>query len=174
MRLRSARPSDLRHLAPIEESGGALFVEHLGEQRAAPLLGDPPSGFERADRPGEIVVADDEGTVVGFVHVLWLEDAEGTHAHLEQLSVLPSRGRRGIGRALVGQAVDEARWAGHDELTLCTFRDVPWNGPFYARSGFEEVVRPTGHLAAIREAERVLGLDECGPRLAMRRVVTRW
>ncbi len=35
-----------------------------------------------------------------------------------------------------------ATWvAGHGyaELTLATYRDVPWNGPFYASEGFVEV-----------------------------------
>ena len=33
-------------------------------------------------------------------------------------------------------------WAaehGYDALTLATYRDVPWNGPFYASEGFVEV-----------------------------------
>ena len=33
-------------------------------------------------------------------------------------------------------------WAaahGYDQLTLATYRDVPWNGPFYASEGFVEV-----------------------------------
>ena len=27
-------------------------------------------------------------------------------------------------------------------MSLCTFRDLPWNGPFYARLGFVEVRDP--------------------------------
>ena len=32
----------------------------------------------------------------------------------------------------VGQSHD------FDEITLATYRDVPWNGPFYASEGFVE------------------------------------
>lgn len=66
-------------------------------------------------------------------------DAVGEGAHLEQLSVHPEQGRRGIGRALLCAGIGWAEAAGYPELTLTTFRDVPWNGPFYASEGFVEV-----------------------------------
>jgi hypothetical protein len=50
---------------------------------------------------------------------------------------------------------------GHRLLTLTTFRDVPWNMPFYARMGFVEVathdMRPALEVIVRDEAER--GLD---------------
>ncbi len=95
-------------------------------------------------------------------------------AHLEQLSVrLPEHGRRGVGTALVHAACEEARWAGHDSLTLCTYRDVPWNGPFYRRLGFSEDPAPPPHLARIRRHEQDLGLDRCGAREVLRRHLDR-
>ena len=33
---------------------------------------------------------------------------------------------------------DWARARGYDDITLATYRDVPWNGPFYASEGFVE------------------------------------
>jgi GNAT superfamily N-acetyltransferase len=66
-------------------------------------------------------------------------DAVGDGAHLEQLSVHPEHGRHGLGRGLLRAAV---RWTGDNgfpELTLITYRDVPWNGPFYASEGFVEI-----------------------------------
>jgi len=63
-------------------------------------------------------------------------------------------------------------WAasnGHASVTLSTFRDVPWNQPFYARLGFE-IVPPAQFSPALRaivEDETRRGLD---PR---RRVVMR-
>ena len=54
-------------------------------------------------------------------------------------------------------------------MTLTTFRDVPWNGPYYERCGFR-VVEP-GELGPglrrIRAAEVARGLD-AEPRVAMR------
>ncbi|ANH40302.1 acetyltransferase [Nocardioides dokdonensis FR1436] len=142
-----------------------LFREHLGELSAA-LSAPAPSGAERAAEPGHLLVATSDREVVGFAHVLVLEDGHDRIAHLEQVSVLPEHGRRGLGARLVRAAAEEARWDGFDRLTLCTYRDVPWNAPFYARIGFE-VVEPRGVLGELRDRERSRGLDEAGERVVM-------
>jgi len=43
--------------------------------------------------------------------------------------------------------------AGFSALTLTTFRDVPWNAPFYARLGFVEIAEPEEHLRLSSELE---------------------
>jgi hypothetical protein len=67
-------------------------------------------------------------------------------------------------------------WAtgqGFDAVTLTTYRDVPWNAPFYARLGFVVVAEQdlSRGLVAIRVHERVAGDDDFGPRVAMRKVL---
>jgi ribosomal protein S18 acetylase RimI-like enzyme len=167
--IRSARPSDLRLLAAIEDAGVPMFTEHFGAAIAPVLLSPAPSGLDRDLAPGFIVVADAAGLVVGFAHVT---DQDG-HAHLEQLSVLPEHGRRGIGSALVRAAMEEARWAGYDALSLCTYRDVPWNGPFYAGLGFAEVEQLSAHQQRLHDHEIALGLDVNGVRVVMSRALER-
>jgi len=55
-------------------------------------------------------------------------------------------------------------------ITLTTFADVAWNGPFYAARGFTIVVDDPGPgVAALRERERAAGLDAVGERVLMRR-----
>jgi GNAT superfamily N-acetyltransferase len=102
---------------------------------------------------------------VGFAR---LEIVDG-QAHLEQLAVSPEHGRQGIGRALVTAAKAWALEAGFHTMTLCTFAEVPFNGPFYASCGFVEL--PDAGLApgltALRRAEKSLGLDAMGRRVAM-------
>ena len=61
-----------------------------------------------------------------------------TGAHLEQLSVHPDHAGHGIGRALLRAGCAWAAEHGYAEITLATYRDVPWNGPFYASEGFVE------------------------------------
>lgn len=88
--------------------------------------------------------------------------------HVEQVSVLPSFARRGLGRELIDTAGSWARSLSLPALTLTTFRDVPWNGPYYARLGFRELPEPEWGpaLRAVRAHEAALGLDRW-PRIAM-------
>lgn len=166
--IRHARPSDLRRISAIEDAGGPMFVEHFGDRMVPALTAKAPSGAER-DGSGFLVVAADDRRLVGFAHVV----PHDVHAHLEQLSVLPDYHRRGIGTALLRAAMEEARWAGHDRMSLTTYRDVPWNGPFYAGLGFVEVERPERWQLDIRSRERALRLDEPGVRVVMERRLER-
>jgi len=162
-RIRPARPDELPSLPAIEVAADTLF-DALGvgplpgpgteEELAAALVvlvaGDPPVGFCRIDE------------AVGL--------AGGPRgAHLEQLSVRPDRARRGVGRALVRAACAWASAAGYTELTLATYRDVPWNGPFYASEGFVEAGSVDEWLRAHgREPEEAV-MGRGGTRVLMRR-----
>lgn len=160
--VRTATDADLAELARIEEEADAVFAEIHGS-----VLGhDAPSGYARAAEPGFLlVVADDEaGPAIGFVHVL----EHGDIAHLEQLSVLPARARRGHGRELTEAALEEAAERGHDRVTVRTFADVPWNAPFYASLGFVEAASPDEPFYRdLIDAEHRLGLDALGRRVHM-------
>ncbi|MET4003942.1 GNAT superfamily N-acetyltransferase [Arthrobacter sp. UYCu511] len=106
---------------------------------------------------------------VGFIR---LEIVDGA-AHLQQLAVSPDYARQGIGRALVAAAKAWAREAGFTSMTLITFKQVPFNAPFYARCGFTEL-RPEEYgqeLAVLRTAEAAAGLDGMGARIAMKAVL---
>jgi ribosomal protein S18 acetylase RimI-like enzyme len=164
-RIRAARAADLRHIAPIEDAGGPQFQAYFGEAIEPILLSPATDGRQRASEPGFLLVAapDDGSPPVGFVHVLVIDG----HAHLEQLSVLPEHQRRGIGAELTRAAMAEARAQGFDRLSLCTYRDVPWNGPFYLSLGFAEVTELAPYEKRLREKERDLGLDVNGVRVVM-------
>ena len=82
----------------------------------------------------------DDGTVVGFSHVL---DLDG-HWHLEQIAVDPTHGRRGIGSQLLEATHAELVARGASEVTLRTYADVPWNGPFYAQARVRRGRRAAG------------------------------
>lgn len=124
----------------------------------------------RAQGEGRLWVAVADDAPVGFAHVELLEPGA---AHLEEIDVLPDHGRRGLGTRLVAAACAWAEACGHACVTLTTFRHLPWNMPFYARLGFEEI--PSADLSpALRrvlqdEARR--GLDPAR-RVAMRRRVS--
>jgi GNAT superfamily N-acetyltransferase len=106
-------------------------------------------------------------TPVGFAHV---DVRESGAAHLEEIDVLPEHGRRGLGTRLLASVCSWAATEGFHAVTLTTFRDVPWNMPFYAGLGFEVIPRhelSPALLSAVRDETR-RGLDPFR-RVAMRR-----
>lgn len=81
----------------------------------------------------------------------------------EPPSIADLAGFQDRGRAWVAQ---------HDlpALTLTTYRDVPWNAPYYERLGFQVLteVEMTAGLRSIRAHEAACGLARW-PRVTMRR-----
>ncbi len=61
--------------------------------------------------------------------------------HIFELSVHPVHGKKGLGRKLVEAVCDWSKDKGFEAVTLSTFRDLPWNGPFYLSCGFRELER---------------------------------
>jgi GNAT superfamily N-acetyltransferase len=55
------------------------------------------------------------------------------------LSVDPAHGRRGLGARLVEASCNMAYARGARAMTLSTFHDLAWNGPFYTKLGFREL-----------------------------------
>jgi GNAT superfamily N-acetyltransferase len=159
--IRPAESRDIARLEEIENAADLLLVELL-----RPAHWDPaPSGDTRVAMPGFVLVVGDsiDGDAVGFVHVI---ESTG-HAHVEQLSVLPSHARRGFGRALVEAAKAEASQRGYERMTLRTYADIPWNAPFYATCGFEESRPESAFHRQLAQTEEKLGLGQYGRRVQM-------
>ncbi|MGH9848715.1 MAG: GNAT family N-acetyltransferase [Blastocatellia bacterium] len=70
--------------------------------------------------------------------------------------------RSGAGTPLLRTMLAWTRRSGHEEVTLTTFRAVPWNMPFYSQHGFEEIhadeLRAELKSVVRDEAERSLDL----------------
>lgn len=166
--VRGAHTDDVSRMQAIELDAGERF-RTVGLDSIAD--GDPPSIDELLApvRSGTAWVAeDDRAVVVGYV-VAAIVDGEG---HVAQVSVARCAAGRGLGARLVEAVAAWATENGFRALTLTTFRDVPWNGPYYERLGFVPL-DPAGcgpELLAIRARERDQGI-EISPRLAMRRLL---
>ncbi len=168
----SARAPDVAAWRDIAARAAARFApEYLPPALAAETT--PVASLRRAVAESRLIVASLTG--VGVVGFALLERVDEGEIRLEELDVDPEHGRQGIGRALVEAAVDRARERGADRLTLSTFRDVPWNGPFYARCGFVTLPpeRWTPGHRALRAAEAARGLD-VGRRVIMARPTLRY
>lgn len=156
--IRRPEGHELLLIQQIEVRAGRLFLD-LGMDAVADDL-PPALGELREDRlRGRIRVAtdNDHDGPVGYLRTGWVDDAP----HLEQVTVDPAHGRRGHGRALMAHAEHWGRTMGGHRMTLTTYRDVPWNGPWYRRLGWEELAPGDlgPELMAVRAEEAARGLD---------------
>ena len=124
-------------LLAIENRAAELFRAH-----GYPQVADSPFPDVAAIRNlfagRDVRVAADASGPAGFI----VSAPLGPYLHIHELSVDPAHGRRGIGAALVehvSQAASEGRF---DGVSLTTFRDVPFNEPFYVKLGFAEAHHP--------------------------------
>jgi GNAT superfamily N-acetyltransferase len=154
-RVRPAGPGEMAGLAAIENSGDAMFAEIGIVFPPGPTVVE-----DMIDKGADILVAGDPP--VGFAAV---DEVDGA-THLEQISVRADLVGQGIGVRLLDAV--KAR-AGAPGVTLLTFRDVPWNAPWYARHGFVELPRERWGpgIRAHWDAEIKAGLHETGPRIVM-------
>jgi len=160
-----ARLKDLAALPTIELVAARLVVGQAPESVLNETTSDEV--LTTAQGHGHLWVALANDVPVGFAHI---EVLEPTVAHLEEIDVRPEHGRRGLGTRLVKAVCAWAAAAGYLSVTLTTFRDLPWNMPFYARLGFE-VIPPEALSPALRSVvqdETRRGLDPMR-RVAMRR-----
>jgi GNAT superfamily N-acetyltransferase len=166
--IRPARAADLPILTAIERAAGTLFDDY-GLADAASVTTPAETLAAGLDAGHLWVATTDDQTPVGFA----LAAVVGEQAHLDELDVHPDHGRRGLGAALIDAVAAWARAAGFTALTLTTFRDVPWNAPYYERLGFRIVEgrERSAALTAVLAAEAARGLAP-ERRVAMRKDLT--
>jgi GNAT superfamily N-acetyltransferase len=159
--IRPATDDDIGMLHGIETAADAMLIDLFAPDEWVGAM----SGEARAATPGFVVVVADEagGPAVGFAHVV---EHDGL-AHLEQVAVLPTFGRRGLGRSLVEAAKSEAAARGHSSMTLRTYADVPFNAPFYRTCGFVETDIDSAFNRSLLKAEIDAGLLRYGRRIQM-------
>lgn len=166
--LRDARPDECSLIQAIERAAAARYA---GVGMAKVAASDPIPLVVLAARAAgrRLIVAVAAADVpVGFVVFRRLDGA----AYIEEVDVLPAYAGRRIGARLLDEAARRASGLGLTALTLSTFRDVPWNAPYYSRLGFVELAAHelTPGLLAVRADNLARGLDETR-RLFMRRPV---
>jgi GNAT superfamily N-acetyltransferase len=169
MLIRTATGPDLVRLQDIERSAGACFRDVGMPEIAddAPPSTDELAAYAETGRAWVAVL----GTSPAPAAYLIAEEIDG-NLHIEQVSVHADHARQGLGRALIGHAAEHAAAHGLPALTLTTFRDVPWNAPYYARLGFRPLAADElgPGLRRVRTTEATHGLDRW-PRLAMIRLL---
>lgn len=164
--IRSAVADDAGKLPAIEAAAGLAFLQVEGLEWVAGDDVEAAAVHRRRIEAGcGWVAVDQDGGILGF---LTAESLNGA-LHIWSVQTLPDRQRQGIGRGLIAAAEAHAKTIDCTAMTLTTFRDVPFNAPFYARCGFE-IIEPSTDpdLAAILAAEAEHGLP-ADRRCAMRK-----
>ena len=136
-RIRLARPDDLPLLPEIDTLADSRFET---TPYGAALEAFPSVAVDHLaklqDQWRLWVAADAQDRPVGFAMVTLDTPAI---LHLDQISVHPTHtGHRLASRMIDGiDAFCDGR--GFAQMTLTSFRDVPWNAPYYQRLGFREI-----------------------------------
>lgn len=135
-RIRLAEERDVAFLPEIERAAAEQFVPYLDWlEISADLLKEltTPRFLRNAQAEQRLWVAVTAGQPVGFIVVKFLLKS----CFIVELDVHPDYVRQGMGSALVEACCESAQARGFEQITLTTFRKVPWNIPFYRHLGFE-------------------------------------
>jgi len=167
--VRRATERDVLEFPGVERSAGESFrslpdLAWLADDDVTSVSAH--SGYAKT---GVVLAAVDETqSVVGLLS----SERQENQLHIWIMGVRYDAQKRGVGRLLLEAVIESARDLGLTAMTLTTFRDVPWNAPFYERIGFR--ILDTGELdarlMAILRAETAHGLPG-DRRCAMRYVL---
>ena len=144
----SVRPTtiaDTALLPAIEQDAGQRFrdIPELTRIADGPVIS--LENHQQFVRRGMSWVALADNRPVGFL----LAEAQGKSLFIVEISLHRAWQGKGLGRKLMAYMQAWASQRRFSELTLTTFRDVPWNAPWYARMGFE-MLPETSLSAALR------------------------
>jgi len=132
-RIRSTMPVDLDNLVILEVQAGQIF-HSVGMSEVADDVPDQDA-LRRSQEQGLSWVAEVHGEIAGYIVATVLDG----NAHIGQVSVAPEYARQGIGHLLISHVEDWGRRHSRPATTLTTFRDVPWNSPYYETLGYREL-----------------------------------
>lgn len=134
--IRPATHGDIPQLVLIEQAGNELFA---------------PTGLIRPENMDDhvsiewhqdaieagmsFVAANGDNLPVGFT----LTSLREPDLYLDEIAVHPDYARHGLGSALLEHCLERAKDEGVRAVSLSTFRNVLWNGPFYKQFGFKEL-----------------------------------
>ncbi|KPC36230.1 GNAT family acetyltransferase [Pseudomonas syringae pv. cilantro] len=93
----------------------------------------PPLNADRFEAC-RVVVAVDQNTqkVIGFAAMRLLDNL----LYLDNISVVPGASGNGVGKTLLSSVVTHAQDLRVQAVSLTTFREPLWNGPWFRKHGF--------------------------------------
>jgi GNAT superfamily N-acetyltransferase len=155
--IRLARTADLPRLPDIEMAAAQRFLSSLHPDAAEGYPISVALHQSWLGHDGVWIAETAQGEVAGFA--VWVPLA--MDMYLVELDVHPVHARRRVGAKLLDALSALGSRLGFGRLVLRTFRDVPWNAPYYQRLGFEALNEREEHpeLTSVRRHEMSVGLD---------------
>jgi len=124
-------------LPGIERASDTLFAATRYARVVATFPTTTVEEFQESqDRWGLWVAVDAGDRPVGFAKCQPIGRAM---LYVGQLSVLPAHAGHRLAAWMLDRAAAFHGPRGITRMTLTTFRDLPWNAPYYSRIGFREV-----------------------------------
>jgi predicted N-acetyltransferase YhbS len=133
-KIRPARLADIPAMQWVERDAAELF-RGTGLIDVDAMAVAAISDHMRSIEENLSFVAESDGRVAGFV----MGETKDGGVYLHELDVARDAQQRGFGRQLIGRFNEEARYRHEDCVFLSTFREPPWNAPFYRKLGFVDM-----------------------------------
>jgi ribosomal protein S18 acetylase RimI-like enzyme len=134
--IRKARSEDIPLLGPVERSAAEIFrTVNLGSLADDETTVAPSILATMADSNHLLVAVNESDQPIGFVGGM---DIDGNF-HIVEISVAQAVQGKGVGSALMAEMTRQVKEEKFMVMTLTTYRNVAWNGPWYKKLGFQEV-----------------------------------
>jgi GNAT superfamily N-acetyltransferase len=130
--IREATPADLEALFAIQKAASTAAYAHIYPPDLYPYPDEEVKddmARRLAGREATYLVAEEDGSAIGLAGI--------SPGWLEQLYVLPEAQGRGVGTALLEEAVARRRDAGDEELRLWTLEANEPGRRFYEARGWQ-------------------------------------
>lgn len=155
--VRLARTADLPRLPDVEMAAAQRFLSSLHPDAAEGYPISVALHQTWLAHDGVWIAETSLGEIAGFA--CWVPLA--MDMYVVELDVHPAHAGRRVGAQLLDALSTFGGKLGFGRLVLRTFRDVPWNAPYYQRLGFEALAERDEHpeLTSVRRHEASVGLD---------------
>lgn len=170
--IRLATQADIPQITSVSASAEAKFrtipqldsvFAHLGQAEKSFMK----VKFQQSLQKGRIFLAEHDNSPVGFLGAYQMDTA----LYVAEISVSNEHNGKGIGSMLLDTAFQWARERALEckeeeaRVSLTTYAEIPWNGPWYQKRGFEqvdaEVIGPL-HVEKMRYDRDVRDLNRPG------------
>ncbi|KAL1962659.1 hypothetical protein VTN77DRAFT_9293 [Rasamsonia byssochlamydoides] len=148
--IRHARPEEVPLLAAVETSAATLFrtIHNLSWIADMPPM-DPGLLHLMVSSNRVWVAVTSDNVPVAFSAA----ESKDSRFYIAELSVHRAWQRQGIATKLIAKMEKQAREEGFSHISLTTYRDLEWNGRFYAKLGFVEVEPAAAGVQHVKEIE---------------------